>query len=106
MRPARKPISSADIGDTNPEPGVMATSPATAPEMPPSTLGLPCFSHSPTSQPRAPAAEPKCVATKALVARAPAPRADPALNPNQPTHNRHAPMKLSTRLCGLNSSDG
>jgi len=25
----------------------------------------------------------------------------PALNPNQPTHSRHAPITLSTRLCGF-----
>ena len=42
----------------------------------------------------------KCVATKALVARLPAASALPALKPNQPTHSRQAPMKLSTRLCG------
>src|SRR5947199_393175 len=24
----------------------------------------------------------------------------PALKPNHPTHSKHAPMKLSTRLCG------
>ena len=36
----------------------------------------------------------------ALVARLPAERALPALKPNQPTQSMHAPMKLSTRLCG------
>ena len=35
-----------------------------------------------------------------------APSALPALNPNQPTHNRQAPMKLSTRLCGFIGSSG
>jgi hypothetical protein len=34
-----KPMINADIGVTNPEAGVMATNPATAPEMPPSTVG-------------------------------------------------------------------
>ena len=38
---------------------------------------------------------------KALVASADAPSALPALNPNQPTHSRQAPIKLSTTLCGL-----
>ena len=57
-------------------------------------------------QPSAAAAAPKCVATNALVARPDAASALPALNPNQPTHSRHAPMKLSTRLCGFIGSLG
>src|SRR4051812_2940423 len=93
---------SPDIGVTKPEAGVMATSPATAPEMPPSALGLPFFIHSAAIHPRAAVAAAKCVATNALVARLDAPNALPALKPNQPTHKRHAPIKLSTRLCGLN----
>jgi len=47
----------------------------------------------------------KWVATKALVANDEAARALPALKPNQPTHSRHAPMVLSTRLCGRMGSD-
>src|SRR5688572_26367087 len=94
-------MSNAGIGLTNPEPGVIATNPATHPEMPPRTLGFPCFSHSATVHPNAPAAAPKCVATNALVASAPAPSAEPALNPNHPTQSRQAPMKLSTMLCGF-----
>src|ERR1035441_8462103 len=103
---ARKPISRAGNGFTNPEAGVMATKPATHPEMPPSTLGLPDLRHSANTHPRAPAAAPKCVATNALVARLEAARALPALKPNQPTHSRQAPMKLMTRLCGFMSSCG
>src|SRR5215469_16122282 len=90
----------AGIGVTNPEAGVIATSPATAPEIPPRTLGLPLRIHSAPAQPTAAEAAAKCVATKALVARLPAPSALPALNPNQPTHSKHAPIKLSTTLCG------
>ena len=51
-------------------------------------------------QPRAAAAVAKCVLTKALVASGLAASALPALNPNQPTHSRHAPIKLSTSECG------
>src|SRR5215470_960730 len=98
--PAATPIASADIGFTNPDAGVMATSPATAPEIAPSTLGLPLRIHSANIQARAAAAVAKCVATKALVASADAATALPALNPNQPTQSRHAPMTLSTRLWG------
>src|ERR687885_897366 len=93
-------MASADIGVTKPEAGVMPTSPATAPEMAPSTVGLPVRTHSAATQPSVAAAAAKCVATKALVASGPAARALPALKPNQPTHSMQAPMKLSTRLCG------
>src|SRR6266404_2789477 len=90
----------AGMGVTNPEAGVIATSPATAPEIAPRMLGLPVLIHSVTIHPSAAAAVAKWVATKALVASAFAANALPALNPNQPTHSRHAPMVLSTRLCG------
>src|SRR5580658_606028 len=93
-------MSNADIGRTNPAAGVIATSPATLPEIAPSTLGLPLRIHSAPAHPIAAAAAAKCVATNALVARLPAANALPALNPNQPTHSKHAPMKLSTTLCG------
>src|SRR5258708_7491614 len=93
-------MARAGMGPTKPAAGVMATRPATAPEIAPSALGLPLRIHSATHQPMTADAAAKCVATKALVARLPAPRALPALNPNQPTQSRQAPMKLSTTLCG------
>src|ERR1700692_2603849 len=99
-------MNSAGIGWTKPEAGVMATSPATAPDIAPSTLGLPVFIHSARTQPRVAAAAPKGVGTNALVASPDADNALPALNPNQPTHNKHAPMKLRTRLCGFMPSPG
>src|SRR5229473_1311607 len=98
--PAAAPISIAGNGFTKPEAGVIATRPATAPEIPPSTLGLPVPTHSAAIHPSAAAAAPKCVATKALVASGEAASALPALNPNHPTHSRHAPTVLNTRLCG------
>src|SRR5579885_2620954 len=99
-------MTSADMGFTKPAAGVMATSPATAPEMPPRALGLPLRIHSAAIQPRAAAAAPKWVLTKALVARVPELRALPALNPNQPTHSRQAPIKLRTTECGGVASRG
>src|SRR5271157_4724714 len=99
-------MSSAGIGFTNPAAGVIATSPATDPEIPPSTLGLPLRIHSAPAQPTAAAAAAKCVATNALVARLPAASALPALNPNHPTQSKQAPMTLSTTLCGGNGSFG
>src|SRR5262245_14931976 len=88
------------MGRTNPAAGVIATRPATAPDIAPSALALPFLSHSAALQPKAAAAAPKWVATNALEASPPAESALPALNPNQPTHSKQAPMKLSTRLCG------
>src|ERR1700761_8512799 len=93
-------MASAAIGLTKPAAGVMATNPATQPEIAPSALGLPLRIHSAPAHPMAAVAEAKCVATHALVASVPAASALPALNPNHPTHKRQAPMKLKTTLCG------
>src|SRR2546427_7430005 len=93
-------IMTADIGETKPAAGVIATRPATAPDIAPRALGLPFRHHSAALHPSAAAAAPKCVATKALVARLPADSALPALNPNHPTQSRQAPIKLSTTLWG------
>src|SRR5579863_8270943 len=94
--PASTPIRSAGKGCTKPEAGVMATKPATAPEMAPSAVGLPLCSHSAIVHPQAAAAAAKWVLMKALVARGPEPSALPALKPNHPTQSRQAPMKLRT----------
>src|SRR5215469_12038235 len=99
-------MNKAAMGFTKPAAGVMATKPATAPEIAPSALGLPLRAHSAPAHPTTAAAAAKCVATNALVARLPAANALPALNPNQPTHNRHAPTKLSTTLWGGMASRG
>ena len=61
---------------------------------------MPLCIHSAIDQPMAADAAAKCVLTKALVASELAPRALPALKPNQPTQSRQAPMKLSTIECG------
>src|SRR5271169_4500179 len=93
-------MTRAGMGPTNPAAGVIATSPATAPEIAPSALGLPFLIHSAALQARAAVAAAKCVATNALDARPLEASALPALKPNHPTHSRHAPIKLSTMLCG------
>src|SRR5579864_3269292 len=94
------PIINAESGLTNPDAGVIATKPATAPEIAPNTVGFPPRNHSAPLQPITAAAAPKCVATKALVAKLPEPKALPALNPNQPTQSSDAPIKLRTTLWG------
>ena len=94
------PIRIAATGPTKPQAGVIATSPATAPDAAPSTVGLPVLIHSVSIQPSVAAAAAKLVSTKALVASPLAARALPALKPNQPTQSRAAPITVNGRLCG------
>src|SRR5262245_55083189 len=93
-------MTMAAIGVTKPAAGVIATRPATAPDAPPSIVGLPARIHSATSQPRAAAAAPVFVLTKAVAASSLEDTALPALKPNQPTHRSEAPITLNGRLCG------
>src|SRR5208337_2751688 len=104
MVPARRPMMMADMGPTKPAAGVMATRPATAPEAAPRVVGLPRKIHSVPTQARVAAAVARWVAVKAELARAPAARALPALNPNQPNHNRAAPRMVMGRLWGMKDS--
>src|ERR1700735_1610017 len=97
--PAAIPMITADVGPTNPEAGVMATKPATAPEAIPRTLGFPLLSHSAHIPANAAAAGAIWVPNPATPPRPSAAPAEPALKPNQPTHNREAPMSVSVRLC-------
>src|SRR4249919_778272 len=98
--PAATPMTIEATGATNPDAGVMATRPATAPEQIPSTLGLPFTSHSVNIQASAAAAVAICVTVIARPARPSAATAEPALNPNHPTHSRDAPTTVQVRLCG------
>src|SRR2546422_6989006 len=91
---------SDEIGPTKPEAGVIATSPATARDAAPSTVGLPRLIHSVNTQPSAAAAAPVLVAVKALAASPLASSALPALKPNQPTQSKDAPITVIGRLCG------
>src|SRR5690242_555083 len=88
--PAATSIIRARPRSTKPLAGVMATSPATAPETTPSTLGLPFAPHSANVQPSAAAAVAIWVTVIAIPARPLAPTAEPALKPNQPTHRNEA----------------
>jgi hypothetical protein len=78
----------------------MATRPATAPDAAPSTVGFPRLAHSANIHARVAAAAAVLVVTKALTARPPAPRALPALKPNQPTQSIADPMTVNGRLWG------
>src|SRR3972149_6969972 len=83
-----------------PTAGVMATSPATAPEAAPRTVGLPRCTHSANIQESIAADAAIWVTTNALVERPPAARALPALNPNQPNQRIPAPKTVIGRLWG------
>src|SRR5438874_11618779 len=91
MTPIRTPCH----GATNPEAGVMVPSPATAPEIMPSTDGLRRVAHSHAAQVNAPALAARCVAVIAITAREFAPSAEPPLKPNQPTHRSPVPTTAS-----------
>src|SRR5215471_20527328 len=93
-------MTTAAKGVTKPDAGVIATKPATAPEAAPSIVGLPVFIHSAIIQPNAANEAAVCVAINALDARPFAPRADPALNPNQPTQSIAAPTTANGKLWG------
>src|SRR5580704_5957161 len=94
------PMIRAPVGLTKPEAGVIATRPATAPEMMPSTLGFLAMIHSEHIHARAAAAVAICVVAIAMPALTFEVTAEPALNPNQPTQRSEAPITESTRLCG------
>src|SRR6202451_2892863 len=90
--PAAMPIAREPPGTTKPEAAVIATSPAPAPEAAPSTEGLPLAIHSANIQPSAAAAVAICVTVIAMPARPLAAKDEPAMKPNQPTHNSEAPI--------------
>src|SRR5262249_48711093 len=104
--PATKPMTIAGIGATKPDPGVMATNPATAPLAAPSVVGLPAQHHSAATHERLAAAAPKLVATNATTTRHFAASALPALKPNHPTHKSPAPATVRVRLFGSIGSRG
>src|SRR5271168_2345984 len=95
----KKPIHKEPPTFTKPEAGVMATKPATAPEQAPTKVGAPAKIHSQAAQLIAAAAVAVLVTTKALVASGPAQIAEPALKPNQPNHNKEAPIMTKGTLC-------
>src|ERR1019366_10570766 len=91
---------------TKPAAGVIATRPATAPVIMPSMVGCLLKIQSKRAQQSPAVAAATCVITKALDARAPAPKALPALKPNHPNHKIPAPRTAKGRLCGGEMCDG
>src|SRR5947209_2494642 len=97
--PAARPSSTAAYGAMYPQAGVIATSPATAPEDAPTIVGRP-LTHSTMTQPSRAAAVATWVLTNATAVTESAVSSDPALNPNQPNHSRPAPSATIGTLCG------
>src|SRR5258706_15912072 len=98
--PTISPIAKAPGIPTLPAAGVMATSPATAPEAAPSIDGLPLNIHSANIQDSTAQAVARKVFMKARAAEPFASSAGPALKPNQPNHSSEAPIMVIVRLCG------
>src|SRR3954452_3889700 len=94
------PMMRAPSGLTKPDAGVIATRPATAPEMMPRTLGFLVAIHSANIQASAAAAVAIWVAAIAMPALTLEVTAEPALKPNQPTQRSEAPITDRTRLWG------
>src|SRR5215813_11275265 len=88
------------MGVTKPDAGVIATSPATAPDAAPRIVGRPCIIHSAPIQLSAAVAAAVLVATSAEAASPLAASALPALNPNHPNHSIAAPVTVKGMLCG------
>src|SRR5438034_11329029 len=91
------PMINPPQGKTKPEAGVTATSPATMPDAKPRAVGLPRCTHSASIQVSPAAAAATCVAVNADTATEPLAKALPPLKPNQPNHNRPAPVRVRTR---------
>src|SRR6185369_244588 len=94
------PIMTAPVEFTKPQAGVITTSPATAPEQNPRTLGLPRDIHSAIGQTKEATAVASVVVVKALAAIPSAATALPALKPYQPTQSMPVPTMQRTMLCG------
>ena len=85
---------------TEPQAGVIATSPATAPVITPSSVGFESRIQSIRPQVAAAVAVATWVTTKALAAEPLAATALPALKPNQPNQSRPVPRTAKGRLWG------
>jgi tRNA pseudouridine(55) synthase len=94
--PPTRPMISAPPTPAEPEAGVIATRPATAPEAPPMRVALLYTICSAINQPITPSAAATLVIRNALPATPSAATSEPALNPNQPNHSRVAPSTERT----------
>src|SRR5438128_1086628 len=86
--PAATPIITAPLGATYPQAGVITTSPPTAPEQNPSTLGLPRSAYSSMAHVNEATAVASVVVVNAFAAIPSGARALPALKPYHPTQSK------------------
>src|SRR6059036_3001225 len=98
--PAAIPMTIAPVASTYPHAGVITTSPPTAPEQNPSTLGLPRSAYSSIAQVNEATAVARVVLMNAFAAIPSGARALPALKPYQPTQSKPVPTMQSTMLWG------
>src|SRR6201999_524527 len=101
MAPAIRPRKIDPNGVTAPQAGVMATSPATAPDAAPTPVTCPSLIFSTPSQASVAAQVAVNVVTMTMAAEVPAASAEPPLNAYQPAQSRPAPSSVSGTLCGL-----
>jgi hypothetical protein len=78
--------------------GVIATSPASAPDAAPMEVGLPSLMRSTINQPRIAADGATSVLIQAIAATPSTAASDPELNPNQPNQSSAAPSRVSGTL--------
>src|SRR5437667_11590387 len=93
-------MSTESVAATYPQAGVITTSPATATEQNPSTLGLPRSAYSSMAHMNEATAVASVVLMNALAAIPSGASALPALNPYHPTQSKPVPTMQSTMLCG------
>src|SRR4051794_32483736 len=91
MMPATAPMKILTGMDTKPAAGVIATKPTTAPIQNPKADSFLPLATSNKIQERPAAEAATLVVAKALTAKALAPTAEPALNPNQPNQSKPVP---------------
>src|SRR5262249_49569222 len=94
------PTAIEPIGLTLPQAGGIATRPATAAVAAPRAVGLPRCIHSIALHTTTAVEGAVEVLRKASAASGLADRAQPGLEPKQPTHRRPAPIRHSGMLCG------
>src|SRR5438094_2407821 len=102
--PAATPMMTAPVGSTYPHAGVITTSPPSAPEQNPSTLGLPRNAYSSIAQVNEATAVASVVVMNAFAAIPSGASALPALKPYQPTQSNPVPTMQRTMLCGAMTS--
>src|SRR5437667_8877697 len=93
-------MMTAPVAAIYPQAGVITTSPATAPEQKPSTLGLPRSAYSSMAHVNEATAVASVVVVNAFAAIPSGASALPALKPYQPTQSKPVPTMHSTMLCG------